>query len=202
VGLFMKNNYKFGFTLAEMMVMLLLVSSVFVLTIPVLKQSNTIITPQYNPNIKQVSFSTLLSRAFLDINQGLSGLMSDFNCNDLKCTGIFSKNGSNQILGDSLVKNMNVLKNCKTTKNSGCFSPKYDSMAGVYRFITAAGASVLTNNNNDDCSGELNGIVICGEIYVDVNGLQLPNSLGKDIFYLYITDKNAFFPQQDKNSTP
>lgn len=42
---------------------------------------------------------------------------------------------------------------------------------------------------------------MCGPMYVDVNGLKMPNVIGRDIFHLRITNKGGAIPYGIMNYT-
>lgn len=216
------KNYKSGFTAVGMLISLVVLSVIFMLSMPVLKTNMKARKANENkPStaVKQVSYKTLLERAYSELSQVLATLPTDFGTNDLASTGLFAQGVSNQILGEAIGKHLSIVKNCDTSPSLGCFATSvinpasppniranYDSTPGFYRFITNRGMSMLVNSNADNCTGQnslIPNVPICGYIYVDVNSTQLPNTLGQDIFYFLITNSNGYFlyPQEGL-STP
>ena len=191
----MFENIKRGFTLAEVLITLGIIGVVAALTIPTLMN-----------NYQKSQYVTGLKKAYTEINQALVQVAADRGCiGDLKCTGLFTFDSSD--FGSEFVKYFNAIKNCE--KNSGCFSNEvivkdhydgtgnltgYDDWtSGMYRFITADGM-VFSIDQAGDCSTDLSSNVTnnltqyCADIYIDVNGIQGPNYLGRDIFMYYITN--------------
>lgn len=198
------NNKKSGFTLVGMLITLVVLGVVFMFMMPTLKVNNKANNKQQSSDVKQVSYQALVEKSYIEINQALGSLPADYSCDNLQCTGLFAPGTGNQALGDALAKHINFMKNCGITSNTECFSNavidptdttgtrlQYDTASGYYRAITNFGTSVLINNNGDNCTGVYLGASTCGYIIIDVNGLQNPNTFGKDIFYFYITNTNG-----------
>lgn len=199
------NGNKFGFTLAGMIIVLAMIGAFFVLTIPVLKSGKNTDDTQPSQDVKQVSYQTLLQKAYSDLNMALVALPADYNCNDLACTGLFGTNQTSQAIGDALSKHLGVIKICGTAPNTGCFSNSVkdksngttklnaDEINDVYKMVTNTGMSLLIKNYANNCAPSSNNMDTCGYIYVDVNGTQMPNAFGEDIFYFYITNSPGNF---------
>lgn len=182
-----------GFTIAEVLITLGIIGIVAEVTIPVLVS-----------NLQGQFFVSKLQKTYTTINQVLIKLANDYGCGgDLRCTGLFDSSSSLQILGDTLVRYFNVSKNCQLEADQGCMSnsvgPNYDgtgtrstTMDSVnYRFVTIDGVSIMLLSPIDSCSQNL-GLTylsqVCGQVFIDVNGLKGPNNYGRDIFRFFISN--------------
>lgn len=197
----MQSGFKkfIAFTLAEVLITLGIIGVVAAMTIPTLMNS-------YQKNV----YVTALKKAYATTNQALTQMAADAGCaGDLTCTGFFSSTNSNQTVGDAFAKYFKVLKNCgdySTTSTLGCFSNdvnyNYDGSdpnSGWdhvnYRFVALDGTAYMFYSYADNCAvgtysnhttNNLNRV--CGDLYIDVNGVKGPNFLGRDIFYFFITN--------------
>jgi len=198
---------KGGFTLAEVLITLGIIGVVAALTIPTLMA-----------NWQKVQEVAGLKKAYAEVTEALRLMANDHGCpDDLRCTGIFATSDQNA-LGNEIKKYLKVAKDCGTKYNANedestkCFSDAvsnyYDGShwrsdyntenGSTYTLITTDGFSIALINGGYDCKwGDLFGIPntpntnssqICGQLYIDVNGLKGPNNMGRDIFYLYITN--------------
>ena len=180
-----------AFTLAEVLITLAIIGVVAALTIPVLYS-----------NYLKTQYVTQLKKAYTQFNQALIQMAADYGCTgDLKCTGLFDTDTDNQSLGTELVKYFKVTKNCETTSTeclSEYHSEYYDghqlfgNSIGNYIFVTSDGMSFMVINSKNNCEAGFTGNTplsqYCGDLVVDVNGLNGPNYIGRDIFYFYITN--------------
>lgn len=188
-----------AFTLAEVLITLGIIGVVAAFTIPSLMNS-----------YQKQTYITALKKAYSTTNQALIQMAADKGCiGDLGCTGLFSPTTTNQTFGDEFAKYFKVMKNCgdySTSSIPGCFSSNVnfnydgsDPQTGWdtvnYRFTTVDGVSFMLYSYNDNCAvgaysnhttNNLNRV--CGDIYIDVNGMNGPNYLGRDIFYFLISN--------------
>lgn len=198
----LKNLKKIrAFTLAEVLITLGIIGVVAQMTIPTLMNS-------YQKQIYLTGFK----KAYSTANQALQLMAADNNCpGDLKCTGFFDVD--NTTFGDQFVKYFKIAKNCKdydVTNTLGCYADRittnYDgrNISGTdisngwdawgYRFTTIDGMSwkVYISGGCEDI-GYSNNVTnhltqMCGNLSVDLNGLNGPNYIGKDIFEFFITN--------------
>lgn len=191
---------KLAFTLAEVLIVLGIIGIIADMTIPTLTESTR----------KQTSVASL-KKAYTTFNQALTKIAADNGCiGDLKCSPLMNDTPVLKDMGDEIVKNFRVIKNCAMT-TTGCFSSEVGANytdtgtktnmddTASFRFITADGVAYRLVKNNGECHGELSTIppasakymkeVSCGELFIDVNGPEKgPNNLGRDIFDFYITN--------------
>lgn len=193
---------KQGFTLAEVLITLGIIGIVAAVTIPTLVS-----------NYQNQQYVTSLKKVYAETNQALKQMSADNGCvDDLKCTGLFAAGTTDDTLGTELVKYFKVIKNCGTAADKGCFAANtfnnYDNSGGTYpydsgsyyKFITANGMSFLVHSFAPDGGGHIDcgwsfssGVTgnlnqMCGYLFVDVNGLKGPNTMGRDTFQFYITN--------------
>lgn len=105
-----------------------------------------------------------------------------------------------------MINHLNIIKECPGN-TAGC------SYMGIYKYLN--GNDYLSNSNilsgkkfmlsdntvitplflSSNCSsaGKVNGNTACDWIYIDINGLKAPNQWGKDLFVFSIT-KAGIFP--------
>lgn len=193
----------FAFTLAEVLITLGIIGVVAAMTIPTLIN-----------NYRKTQYVTSLKKAYTEINQVLAKISTDSGCvNDLKCTGLFASGTTHKSLGDALIPYFNILKKCGIEADKGCWSESsnwnidgssnnkynFDSY-DKYKFVTADGMSVYIENlasgggpavncgSDYSMSGKGNLTQTCGIVWIDVNGVKLPNNFGRDVFTFFITN--------------
>lgn len=197
----LKSEKRMAFTLSEILLAILIIGVVASFTIPVL-----------SGYFEQQKFLSGLKKAYTQFNQALISTTDNAGCSsNLVCTELFDTDTTSKTLGDEIIKYFKVLKNCEMDV-LGCFSESvsnsYDgslartndyseTSGGFYRFISADGTAFILKNNHNNCSSSMstgvtkNMTQVCGELYIDVNGLKPPNNMGKDIFHFYITNGNG-----------
>lgn len=200
-----KNSGDKAFTLAEVLIVLGIIGIIAALTIP------TIVN-----NYQKQTYITGLKKFYTTTNQVLLEMANDNGTpGSLAGTGLFAAGTTSTSFGDEFVKYFKVAKNCQT--DTGCWPDKtfrnydaamtsntidqWDQNTLFYKFITTDGMSIMLRTLTDssgtqDCNSnkalsfakDLKASKVCGFIYVDVNGLNGPNIMGRDTFELYITD--------------
>lgn len=197
----MKNsNKESAFTLAEVLITLAVIGIVAAMTIP------TLIS-----NYQKTAYVTGIKKAYSQVNQALTMMTNDNGTpGDLHASGLFASGGatSRLTLGAEFTKYLKIAKNCGTTGEGNCWADltyyNFDSDAaggttnynqdGSYTFLTADGMSFSINNFANDCiydrstgySGNLKEV--CGEVFIDTNGLKGPNCFGRDVFQFFISN--------------
>lgn len=197
---------KKGFTLAEVLITLGIIGIVAAMTIP------TLITKNSNNET-----AAKLKKFYTTFSQALVQYSNDNGCSgDLKCTGLFTGDTAADSLrvGEALADYFKIAKNCKMASDGKCFTtvtvmlnkPGTYTNIGIgytYKFITIDGLSIAfyaasagncnwVGYGNPAGSGPLNSL--CGEVYVDVNGIKSPNMYGKDVFSYVITGSSVLVP--------
>lgn len=187
--------FKQAFTLAEVLITLGIIGIVAAMTIPTLMQNTN--DAQLKTGWKK-SFSALSNATNLMKNENGGGM-----------TGIFTSGASSMLSEYS--KYLNVNKTCLTDSVAeGCIASQY------YKGLDGTGTGgtdalnipgIMLNDGTSvvfyqlgtqalNCNRVLGAAPplsqTCGNIYVDVNGLKPPNTLGKDLFLIFVTHTGAY----------
>jgi len=199
---FKANN---GFTLAEVLITLGIIGVVAAMTIPTLMNKTQ--NQEYMSGLKKLYSVTL---------QSLNQMSADRGCvGDLSCTGLFTTDPKSTLVADELIKHFNVTKYCGDNPNSyattypgGCTfcsgvncgwyknwdgsSASPETWGGAF-FTTLDGAIINIYNYESDCKTDKGDNAydktICAFIVFDVNGAKKPNTMGRDSFWFYVTNK-------------
>lgn len=162
-----KNIQRYGFTLAEVLITLVIIGVIAAITIPTLIHSYE---QQYWKNAYKKSFAIANTAWISARNQNLI-------INRPSWTDANSKNTNFLAFRDQF----KITKNCTANDNSNCW-PAGESIWGVttphsnaYAFIDTSGM-VWSQESSDNTAG--------GLILVDINGNKAPNKYGRDRFIL------------------
>jgi len=184
-----------GFTLAEILITLTVIGVVAALTIPTLLQ-----------NTNQAELKTALKRDFADLSQATLSIKNDKG-------GSLVNAFPGDALGTESLKNafkakLSYLKECYGTSAwggggngtavEGCWhaSGAMQYLSGVKingwdarpGLILNNGTFIFFRNIKSDCSATSGDFKSCAYSTFDVNGFKKPNTVGKDIFRVQITD--------------
>lgn len=208
--LLLSEKYKnqIAFTLAEVLITLLIIGIVASLVIPAL--INDTQKAEYVTKLKKES--AVLQQAFKLLAMDAGGTIlnnPNFNCSGSSCKTTASANAMNDF-----ATKLNVVKNCGndygcwyTTSRkylgSGEGSPNLDFSWGTNygKAVLSDGTIMLIDIYNNNC-GDSTGATpvgsplyksICGVISIDVNGVKGPNQMGRDYFEFWIT-KTGIYP--------
>lgn len=196
--IYQKN--KFAFTLAEVLITLGIIGIVASMTIPTLMA-----------NQQRQQFATALAHFVSDFNNGLGLMKTDAGCVDLACTGIWNSAGNDTLWSNlKATGRLKLIKDCGIAAGGGCFASTTKDLNGntkatslddnttIAKGILTNGMSIAVWGAGTNCvetgwgSGALSEM--CGPMYVDVNGLKPPNTVGRDIFSLRITNRGGASP--------
>ncbi|MFA7657900.1 MAG: type II secretion system protein [Candidatus Gastranaerophilaceae bacterium] len=184
-------SVKRGFSLAEVLVALVVIGVLAALTIPTLIAAS-----------QKAGYVAGARKAYSDWNRALIQMAADGGCiGDLSC---FFDSADLKTMGDKIAAYFNVAKNCDMT-TSGCFpntiARSFDGTNTVsgqdstlyYRFITADGMSIFLATPYSGCSGSAASLTkVCMATFrIDVNGLKKPNAWGRDIYLFSIDNTNG-----------
>jgi prepilin-type N-terminal cleavage/methylation domain-containing protein len=173
-----------GFTLAEVLITLLIIGVISSLLIPAIIQDT-----------QEAEFKVAWKKAYANIDQTIRMIMLD-NGNSL--LGVFTAN--NNSINIAFSNYLNISKNCNISfqGNGNCwhsnFTWKYLNGSSVSSFYDSKTGMILNNgillgfwteNTAQNC--DVGTIQSCGKIMLDVNGFKQPNTFGKDIFAIHIT---------------
>jgi prepilin-type N-terminal cleavage/methylation domain-containing protein len=172
-----------AFTLAEILITLLIIGVVASFVIPNL--INDVKDEQYKVAWKKVyaEISQVTARVLLDNGGTFIGLCTDWDHN---------------CLANEYAQYLNFTKFCPSGSVLGtCWfnndqSSKFLNGTGITSwgnstgFILSNGAFVKLDYFSSQCTNAGWGSPDCGGINIDVNGFNKPNVVGKDIFYIHI----------------
>ena len=194
------KNYKLriGFTLAEVLITLGIIGIVAAMTIPTLVKNY-----QEKVTVTRLKEAySMMSNAYGLIRANEGPVTSWFGSDTVQ-GGWETDDDGNTVYNENLIKNadtfwdkfepyLKVVKRCKGADQS---CQKYDNiytLDGARRNTDLAHTPVINLTNGVTLLGgytEQNCGAICGDFAVDINGMDnKPNTLGKDIFYFYITN--------------
>jgi len=196
------SNLKQGFTLAEVLITLVIIGIIASMTIPSLmnktNEQETVVAVKKAYSVLGQAYQRLIAENG-EINPAFLG--SDA----VSCTENFSR---------MFVKLLNVQKDCGMSSNGDCMpDTKYkffngddevnwNTLSSQYKFQLSDGMLVkiwaVPNYQNKGESVSLQNVY--GAIGIDVNGAKGPNTLGKDAFAFWIT-KYGIVPQGTPDDT-
>ena len=176
-----KNKIKNGFTLAEVLITLLIIGVVASLVIPSLINDT-----------QDAELHTAWKKAYSDISQSTMKVMAD---NGGTMVGAFDS-ASNMM--NAFLPYLSSYKVCYSNAGGNCWhkrdgSAKYLGWGPIYTWSDSD--AILINNsammsfvyNNSNCiTAGWGNTMNCGRIYVDVNGFKGPNTVGRDIGGIWI----------------
>ena len=174
-----KFNYKYGFTLAEVLITLGIIGVVAAITIPTLMK-----------NTQDAEFKTAWKKAFSELSQANQQIITDNGGQDFsgQCSDY-----NNTCLKDLFATKLKFVKQCTNANTEGCspINAKFMDGANTHivdinsaypALVTASGYSIRFRAHDSACT--LAFPYECGWMQVDVNGLKSPNIAGRDIFFL------------------
>lgn len=196
LGGYMKYMNTKGFTLSEVLVVMSILGIVAAMAIP-----NVSYNMQKNRN------AAALSRAVQLVETGCGNIIEHYN-STMEDGTIYSgyssikNDAGNFINGSALISGNQGLFDVSEVDKTG-YTPKvYDKsqdMSSGYAgesaelFVTSAGAwiswSAGIENDTTSSDDKIKDI-----IFIDVNGKNKPNSLGRDIFVFGLTDRCSMIP--------
>lgn len=193
----MKKINKFGFTLAEVLIVIGVIGVVSAITIPTLidkyKEHVTV-------NKVKKLYSMFSQAVLMSINN--NGYPNEWNVENAD-TAQQNTNFANYIKPYlKIVKDCGVQNNCIGYDSHQTIKRLNDREIGLnfanngYNIVLSDGTFVFITTNSDKyCVSDGNN---CATINVDLNGKKEPNTIGKDIFRIVkITPKGVDVPQNN-----
>jgi prepilin-type N-terminal cleavage/methylation domain-containing protein len=191
--------FKKGFTLAEVLITLLIIGVVASMIIPSLISSTN--------NTESV---TALKKVYSDLSQATQLIMMDNGgtiegqCEDY----------DHNCLKSLYASHMAGIKDCNITLGGICWhnsnqwydadgNPITGAEENQSALISSNGTFMVFINDSKTCISSFDGLkypLACGRIRVDLNGFKKPNKVSKDIFDIYIF-KNKLVPRGTENDT-
>jgi prepilin-type N-terminal cleavage/methylation domain-containing protein len=186
----MKNRLKIkkAFTLAEVLITLLIIGVVASLVIPNIIQDT-----------QDAELKTAWKKAYSEIAQATQKIMLD-NGGTMK--GIFT---DSDVVKNVYKNYFSYTRDCNAGASSGkcwhkvneyyyLYGDPYPS-SGYSSIITSSGMFLVFFYNDNQCNDQIgtSQYYRCAGITVDVNGFKRPNTWGKDIFSVFILE-NRILP--------
>lgn len=196
--IFKNSKYPNGFTLAEVLITLVIIGIIAVMTIPTLMK-----------NTQKQEFVTALKKAQSTLQNALVSMAKE---ND-SSPGDYSFLRTVRFV-DELEKVANVIKKCNNSEQ--CFGTSLRG-GGVYKYpnntltyFTDGRSAVLADgqfvsycplSSSDATYGisdedKSNAII---RIVMDINGNKSPNVVGRDVFYFYVVNGKGIVPAGSEN---
>lgn len=172
----MQENKKLNaFTMAEVLITLVIIGVIAMLTIPSLIHS-----------FKDAQYVTTWKKNYSILSQAMTNALSD---NAGNISSYFYESSSDAYSLKNLFKKYLIsIQDCNGNVFTNCFPQNYINQAngtqvtqGLYNdggLILNNGAQILFNNNNGETPPH--------SIFVDVNGSKGPNQLGKDQYVILV----------------
>lgn len=195
---------KHGFTLAEVLVTLGIIGVVSAMTVPSLMKNHQ----------RQV-YVTQLHKVYNEFSQALELYVSDQRAVNLRETRLYNNAAG---LRNFVQNYLKVTKDCQTSYTP-CFAEEYQKINGGdnvslknsqcnFSFTLPSGAAIcadtaamedvkVDDDNTISSSFTGDGSMLMS-LEVDINGIQGPNVLGRDFFYIAV-DKDGNFFDTDYN---
>ncbi len=205
-----------AFTLAETLITLAIIGVVAALTIPaVIQKYQERVTVTKLKKVHSVLNNALRLSVVNhgEINNWGLDLSGNFEINDDTSQEDLDLNYKRSIyLRRKIIENLKVVNNCENYDTCcGHEQTRYSLDGQVFDRWCAgtflADGSIIRGATmlSADCSskrGEDKLLQnVCGQIFVDINGLKSPNVVGKDIFLFYYSKDGSVIPIGTKNET-
>jgi prepilin-type N-terminal cleavage/methylation domain-containing protein len=199
----MGKNRKQAFTLAEVLITLLIIGVVASMVIP------NIIADQQN-----VQYTIGLKKAIGTLNNGFKLIMANAGCSEITCANVVNDDANITMANIAESGAFNVKKKCDI-EELGCHDQYIYTLSNLLKWKLSHFYSLVVLNDGitfgfynplyPNCnynlgSGNLsNG---CGAyLIVDTNGEKGPNKFGRDVFRLYLLKSGEVVPVGMKNDT-
>ena len=190
------HTFKEGFTLAEVLITLLIIGVIASIVIPgIINNTNE---AEYNAGIKKVYADLSNAVKVIQVNNG-----GTVNVGDVS--------GSSSVtFRDDFCNVMSCIKTDTATNIFGSNTYKY--YKGVNWNVVGSSINSAAALNNGtlikfESGGNCNNFVplnVCGYMWVDINGQKGPNMWGKDLYFFYVARKNGYYsllPAGTQNDT-
>ena len=203
------SNYAthLGFTLAEVLVTLGIIGVVSAMTLPTLVKNHQ----------RQV-YVTQLHKVYNEFSQGVELYVNDQRAIDLRETRLYNNSAG---LRNFVTSYFKVANDCKTSYTP-CFANEYKHISSGdvtslknrqcnMVFTLASGASICADvTAMEDVEGE-DGETISSanqtntrgnvlDLEIDINGVQGPNIIGRDFFFVSLDRNGNFFDRYNKDT--
>lgn len=185
-----------AFTLAEVLITLLIIGVIASLTIPVVTRK-----------IQEAHLKTAFKKGFSVIAQVSDSIIAESGSFAYKC-GSYDNNCFVNLFKDRMATLKTCRGNAELEGNCWHADNAWKTLAGANKTIsyTTDTGLVLSDGSllhfryfENDCKTDFtdlahnpaNSYVLCAEIMIDVNGFDSPNTIGRDIFQINIQEDKA-----------
>lgn len=204
-----KASRNDGFTLAEVLITLVIIGVIAAITVPTL-----IARYQEEQTVSKLrkSYSTVANAFNKAI--AMNGPVNTWNINTE------SVQEASTDVYNILKPNLNIIKDCGLSAEGDCFAPAYTRLNGVgpslhnatndyYKAVLADGSAFSVRYRYPLCDFERGSNSqlkhVCGIIHIDINGHKKPNVNGKDMFEFWLTKygiypRGSLFESDESNS--
>ena len=185
-----KIERKSAFTLAEVTIVLMILGIIAIIVIPSLINNYR----EHTTVSKVKKVYSQLNQAYL-MSIAYNGPPSQWNLENGTSAAAARK------IAQYIIPYMNITKDCETASRclkypedvktlSGGTAP-YNLNAGYYyKVIIIDNSYLIFANTKNHCTGSIGGYTnSCAQIFFDINGNNLPNAFGKDIFAVTLTSE-------------
>jgi prepilin-type N-terminal cleavage/methylation domain-containing protein len=199
-----------GFTLAEVLIALVVIGIIAAITVPTLIQK-----------YQEQAFKSALKKNYSNLSQAFR-LAYGTNYDDFRDWEYVHSSNFTKELYNKLSKYMHIEKNCGTSNRNDCWADKTYAKNGQYGkwFLTdgkwSGGGEAYGIALNDGTTifidiwveSTVNSVGVTKNLFgdanlgffIDVNGVKKPNVVGKDIFAFVLTEKGITPGGADNNS--
>ena len=204
------NKYKNAFSLAEVLITMVVIGIITALITPVLLEK----TNKQETIVKVKKVQEFLSDA-------INKYSVDNNCvNNLSKCSAFSGNANPTLAWNAFKPYLNTLKDCGITTASGCFSTGIvykrinSSLSGqlldstsFYKVIISNSMLFALSDGTGNCSvsrsisGNTALANTCADVKIDINGTNGPNQWGRDLFEWRILKDGTVVPTGSNDDT-
>ena len=178
----MRERGNKAFTLAEVLITLVIIGVIGALTVPSLIQST-----------RKQEYVTGLKKAYSVLSNAVQQIISEEGspkCSDGGWACGFSS--GKPYFAEYFKNHINIIKDCGT--GAGCNSHGIDNRSDLYKVIFADGMYAWFSPGAENCSTSAYGLRnLCASIQVDVNGAKGPNEWGRDLFSFGLKE-NGLYP--------
>ncbi|MBR6162793.1 type II secretion system protein [bacterium] len=176
--------YKQGFTLAEVLITLVIIGVIAAMTVPTLINKTN--NQEYVSKLKK-AYSTLAQATNLIIAEEGTPRVDK---------GGWATSGGN--IYNLYKKHLVNAKECGS--NTGCWqqSATYGNSIrnndNAYNLVLADGTQVYFDTVSEDCSSQdwSGSDNVCASIHLDINGAKKPNKTGRDVFIFVIKEQGLY----------
>jgi len=186
------SNFKYGFTLAEVLITLIIIGVIAAFTIPTLIN-----------NTKKQEYVAGLKKAYSLLSNATNAVM--YEEGNPRCD-IGGWACGNTRVATLLKKHLSVSRDCGRAWNYECFEQgRFKTLAGglannnwsmfgssPYKMVLNNGMQLVIGDSRSDCTygiwGQTGIENMCIMMIMDINGSKGPNTLGRDIFYFAIKE--------------